>query len=354
MSFNYRQNKHYRYYNAQHSNGYTYVNGMGFAPPPPEVTERKQINNLGNRIGITLLLYLVLARLIPHFLLAIFAFFIPAIRIFGGGIVAPPILLLIIDVLTYIIVTLLPFVIYSISYKIPPRVILPNKKISKKLAVAGIGVGLGVSVIGMYSANLLYGFFYVLGKVPTMPDFSLNNNIWSNIFLFLQVVILAPVLEEIVFRGIVMQSMRRFGDTFALIMSSMIFSLIHANFVQSPNAFLMGIVIGYFVLRSGSIKIGIYIHVVNNFLSFAMDILSRYMNEDYFFIVFRTIQAVYVLIGIVALLYILKKYQNFFILNSSETVTKCKQKFVYFLSSVAMILFLIIIIRTMVATVVPY
>lgn len=72
----------------------------------------------------------------------------------------------------------------------------------------------------------------------------------------------------------IFQSMRRFGDSFALILSAILFAMFHGNLVQAPNAFLMGLVIGYFVLYSGSLWVGVIIHMVNNILSFAMDLIG--------------------------------------------------------------------------------
>ena len=74
-------------------------------------------------------------------------------------------------------------------------------------------------------------------------------------------VVLPAFIEEIVFRGAIMQSLRRFGDGFALLVSSVLFAVVHGNFVQAPYAFLMGLVIGYFVLRTGSLWAGIFIHL---------------------------------------------------------------------------------------------
>ena len=61
-----------------------------------------------------------------------------------------------------------------------------------------------------------------------------------------------------------MQSLRRYGDRFAVIMSSFVFALMHGNMVQIPFAFIAGIALGYAVIKTGSLWTGIIVHFINN------------------------------------------------------------------------------------------
>ena len=78
-----------------------------------------------------------------------------------------------------------------------------------------------------------------------------------------------------------MQGLRCFGDGVALLVSAIFFALAHFNAMQAANAFLMGLIIGYFVLRTGSLWTGIILHFIINLLSFFEMVLDVYKRQGY-------------------------------------------------------------------------
>lgn len=85
----------------------------------------------------------------------------------------------------------------------------------------------------------------------------------------LSVVVCAPVLEEILFRGLIFESCReRFGSGAAVLVSALLFGLVHGVPVQIINAFVVGLIFGYVYLRTGSLLSVILLHVVNNGIAY--------------------------------------------------------------------------------------
>ncbi len=85
----------------------------------------------------------------------------------------------------------------------------------------------------------------------------------------LSVVVCAPVLEEILFRGLVFESCReRFGNGAAVLISALLFGLIHGVPVQIINAFVVGLIFGYVYLRTGSLLSVILLHMINNGIAY--------------------------------------------------------------------------------------
>ena len=81
----------------------------------------------------------------------------------------------------------------------------------------------------------------------------------------LSVVVCAPILEEILFRGLIFESCReRFGGGVAVLISALLFGLVHGVPVQIINAFVVGLIFGYVYLRTGSLLSVILLHVLNN------------------------------------------------------------------------------------------
>ncbi|NMB30980.1 MAG: CPBP family intramembrane metalloprotease [Clostridiales bacterium] len=88
--------------------------------------------------------------------------------------------------------------------------------------------------------------------------------------------ICAPIFEEIFYRRIILGSLRRYGDTFAIVISAILFGIMHGNFSQFFYAFALGLIYGYIVIRSNSILPAILLHALNNSIStFALYISSN-------------------------------------------------------------------------------
>ena len=90
--------------------------------------------------------------------------------------------------------------------------------------------------------------------------------------MFLYASILAPVSEELIFRGYILQSLRTYGKKFAIVFSAFLFGVFHGNLLQTPYTFLMGLVLGYVTVEY-HIGWAVALHVFNNLI--LADLLSR-------------------------------------------------------------------------------
>lgn len=93
----------------------------------------------------------------------------------------------------------------------------------------------------------------------------------------LQVCILTPIIEEILMRGYLLNGLSAsYGSIIALLVSSLLFALLHFNMVQTLSAFICGIVLGLLYLRTGSIFCCILTHTGYNLISYITMILPLY------------------------------------------------------------------------------
>jgi membrane protease YdiL (CAAX protease family) len=81
--------------------------------------------------------------------------------------------------------------------------------------------------------------------------------------MFLYVTLLAPIWEEVLFRGYVMRTLEPYGKKFAIFASAFLFGIFHGNVVQSPYAFAVGLVLGY-VAMEYSVIWAMVLHMINN------------------------------------------------------------------------------------------
>src|SRR6056297_3388578 len=92
---------------------------------------------------------------------------------------------------------------------------------------------------------------------------------------FFTAVIFAPVLEEMIFRGIVLEGfLKNYSPVKAIIWTNVLFGLAHLNPWQFVGAFLMGILISWVYYKTRNLVLPVLMHLLNNLLSFLFLYLS--------------------------------------------------------------------------------
>jgi uncharacterized protein len=123
------------------------------------------------------------------------------------------------------------------------------------------------------SHNLLEEVNMRIEKIlPAPPWFwELFSQIFESDFgwwgAFFKVVIIAPVIEELIFRGLILNGLRKnYPAITAVFISALLFSLFHLNPWQMPATFVLGLLLGWIVLRTRNILLAIIGHALNNLL----------------------------------------------------------------------------------------
>ena len=85
----------------------------------------------------------------------------------------------------------------------------------------------------------------------------------DTISMFIYGALLAPIFEEIIFRGLILRMLMPTGKKFAIFATAYLFGFFHGNIIQTPFAFLVGLVLGYVAVEY-SIIWAIILHMINN------------------------------------------------------------------------------------------
>ncbi|MCD8190200.1 MAG: CPBP family intramembrane metalloprotease [Clostridiales bacterium] len=135
-------------------------------------------------------------------------------------------------------------------------------------AVFSFGVGYGCSLL---TSLVISGLEYLTGQTTTnvVDSFTAALPLWLTAVAF---VVVAPVLEELIFRRILLRRLLGLGDVSAIVLSALAFALFHANLYQTAYAFLLGLVFGAVVLLTGSIRDTILLHMLINGFSVVMQL----------------------------------------------------------------------------------
>ncbi|MBQ7989977.1 MAG: CPBP family intramembrane metalloprotease [Oscillospiraceae bacterium] len=104
---------------------------------------------------------------------------------------------------------------------------------------------------------------------------SANGPFWLKIFTYAYMCVLGPIMEELIFRGVLLAGLRKYGNVFAVVMSSVMFGLAHMSFVQCLPAMTVGFVCAVMVIRTGSILPSMFLHIVNNSVSAILMIMMQ-------------------------------------------------------------------------------
>ena len=164
------------------------------------------------------------------------------------------------------------------------------------LALTYAGSLLGVLV------NLLIGG--ITGVIPENGLDSLASSapLWENL-LFLG--ILAPVMEELFFRKLVIDRLRRYGDVPAIIFSGLAFGLIHGNFSQFFYATFLGMLFGAIYIHTGKLRHTIFLHMVVNFMGgFYTTVMIGSPAEELMTTILSMLYLISLVLTIPALLYV--------------------------------------------------
>lgn len=148
------------------------------------------------------------------------------------------------------------------------------KKMTSKTFGSLVCILLSGQVLTSIFASVLENGLHLFGlsALEQLKDATQQS---QSISMLLYAAFFGPLIEEIVFRGLVLRRFNRINSTLAIIGSAYLFGLYHVNFIQSPFAFLIGLILGYTALTYG-IGWSLVLHIFNNFI--LGDFLNRILN----------------------------------------------------------------------------
>jgi membrane protease YdiL (CAAX protease family) len=139
-----------------------------------------------------------------------------------------------------------------------------------------ITIALSVMLVG---AGLVFNYAY---GAFVFPDVEMQDQVrkmfaaipktpanW--VLLFATVAVIAPLLEELLFRGLLQNSLsNRMPIWAAIAISSAIFAAIHMQLYAFPALMALGAVFGYIYHKTGSLRVTILLHMINNAAALAL------------------------------------------------------------------------------------
>lgn len=139
-----------------------------------------------------------------------------------------------------------------------------NKKIDTKHKFEIIFMGIFFITVIQVFLSIIYPKLGLDYNVFEKVNFNAGNSVASKLVFFIGIAVVPAVFEELLFRKAILNVSKRFGNVFAVCFSAMLFALYHMNINQAIFAFLIGILFGIISVKTGSIKLTILLHFLNN------------------------------------------------------------------------------------------
>ena len=242
---------------------------------------------------------------------------------------------------------LIGFPVFYLMIKNLPQ---EEKRESKTLGVFEVIKICFMSYSLVYIVNLLTNLLMMLiavfkGSEVTNPLVNViegSNWIWSLIFAG----ILSPIIEEMMFRGVMLNKLRRYGDKVAIITTAILFGLFHANFSQFFYAVALGMIFAYVTLKTGTIKYSIILHIVVNMMGGV--ILPAVIGDGSNLVAVGCVGLVLLAIVIVGLVLLIKNRKNISLLDGEIKLEK-GTAFKTIWVNVGMILYVVISLVSMIS-----
>ena len=147
-----------------------------------------------------------------------------------------------------------------------------------------------LSMALIVSAMAVAGAFVIEPISMLLPEMSdamkaamemmLNGPIW---IVLISVSVFAPFFEEWLCRGIILRGLlKKVKPVWAIVISAAIFGLIHGNLWQAIPAFIIGVILGYVYYKTGSLKLTMLMHCVNNTLSVIVSRIPAFEDVEFF------------------------------------------------------------------------
>lgn len=206
--------------------------------------------------------------------------------------------------LVYALVFFLPMLLYVKLRGRKGREMMRLHRLPVKYLPFTIAISIAICLIcGVLNVlgYVVFSSWSTAGQSTALFDFTTQNPL----VLFLTMVLLPAVTEELLLRGIALSEYEQYGTTRAVLLTALIFALFHANPVQMLSLFVAGLCYALLTLLFDSVWPALIAHMLNNGAALLLSYYNEYVTyilEDTLFVIFAVIAIFLILIGVLKML----------------------------------------------------
>lgn len=214
-------------------------------------------------------------------------------------------------------------------------------KNSGKILIMGFGLVIAIQYLEQFIIEKIGSNYEIFSS-----DLLVNtgDTIIDKILFFISIAVIPGIFEELFVRKAILNYGKQFGNYFTIIVSAIIFALLHMNLQQGIFAFLIGIVFGYIAVKTQNVKLTMILHILNNgFVALnsifsANEVILNIMNYGSLIIA-----GIGLILFLITLLKNIKEFKNF---QEEKFKEEYKMIFRNYTFDIVIILFIILTIVT--------
>jgi len=217
---------------------------------------------------------------------------------------------------------IIPPLIYLRSRSFPIKKVLRLRSAPMHILAVSLLTGIAISILGDEIDRLISYFISAPEWISESFDFFQITSFTDFVFIFGGIAIIAPIAEELLFRGFLQTSLEYHNQNIlrAVLITSLAFSLLHMNTFWVVQIYIFGMVLSYFSWRSQSVLPGILIHTGINGTSILLTNLEMTNQLDWYEIG-EHVSPIWIAVSLFAVYYGFKSLTETYPLETRESDT---------------------------------
>lgn len=214
------------------------------------------------------------------------------------------------EILIYIVQLVVPALLYMLlcgkslrdCFVLPEYTTREKTSPARLLAFAACAFAISCAMSGISAV-----FTAIFGFSESAFDTPAPANATEFLLGILSVAVIPAIVEEAVFRGLILGRLLPFGKGFAICASAVFFASVHGSAEQMIYSFVYGVLFGFLAIKTGSVKAGVIIHFLNNLYACCMEYAETLLKPELFELLSGIIYTVFIAAGLLSAVYLIGK-----------------------------------------------
>ncbi len=311
----------------------------------PQLTEQQLIKKDIRFTALGLAIPFLFILIIPYIWPKFYYFFMMKILSFSGQeameLRLNPAVQQILQIIVSSFSFLVPFTIIAKCMRLKIDQTVQFGKPKKGTFVPFVFFGVGFSIFANIASSRVGSIFDLYDVEYSFSYGQSPKGLYGFALDFIATAIVPALVEEFACRGIVLGSLKKHGEGFAIIISSLLFGLMHGNFDQMPFAIVVGFALGYIYVKTESIWTCVLVHAINNAASVISNYLIGIVGVEIEVVLYTAYLIIGLLLAIVGVLLIANNRVEDYNLKPSEESVGTLQKCRWYCTSFATVMLIV-------------
>ncbi len=221
--------------------------------------------------------------------------------------------------------------------------LVPLGRPKKGTALPYFLIGVGFCAVANIASSIASQIFEEFGLGYEPYSYDTPKGTFGFILVLISTAVVPALVEEFACRGVVFGFLEKYGQGFAIMVSSVLFGIMHGNLGQIPFAFLVGLAVGLIRVKTGTLWICIAVHSWNNLMSVVFSSLEDYIPTQYTNIIYTLYLTLALTVSIIGLSIISKRQgSDAYTLEEPDCEASEKKKSIWFFTSCFIIIFMVL------------